>query len=444
MKASAVLLLLLMAGFGKCRQMTDGPLVTFQKFVNGEVRIKEAVVYRQLSKTNGTVFNKEWWRFGYQNDTWFVQRLRPDATNSTKLVPKDSSICGASFAQFWVVSDKNLSMATKNVATGSGPDESAAFRRSLMFEALSLGVPRELDELNIADAAVKWEGLGFSTIVGSKRDENGKVIATAPVKGQLKLGDNGFPASVEFQGVDQFPGGTVTYEFTPDALGIPKSFTSRYSGSIDRCEFLSLSLGSNDLTNAGGYQPSLFANMQTKRGVYFYTNALGYEQRNGKSYPAFQPPAPELGAAPPELHGTSWLNAAGPITLKSLQGKVVLLDFWSTQCPACIEGMPHIEKLYDEFKDQGLVVIGVCMNWGSEKAARRFITDHKISFSNMMDVDLAIADQQDGSTGRSYVLDAAPSYALIDREGKLAWKSTGSVSPTESQITDLLKSAPAR
>jgi peroxiredoxin len=445
MKVLGVLLFLLMAGFGKCDQVTDGRLATFQKFVNGEVPIKEAVVYRELSKTNGTVFNREWWRFGYQNDTWFVQRLNQDGTNSSELTPIDSTVCGASLAEFWVVSDKTLYSAAKEVATGSLPDTFGSLDRSLMFEALSLGLPRELNGLGIANAHVKWDGSKFNTIVGSKRDKNGKVIATAPLKGHLKLGDNGLPASAEYPGVDQFSGGSVTYGFTPDTLGIPKSFTEKYPDMTVRCEFLSLSLGSNDLATANGYQPSFFADMKIKRGMYVYTNALGYEQRDGKSYPAFQPPAPKLGAPPPELHGTTWLNVASPITLKSLHGQVVLLDFWAAQCSPCVEAMPHTEALYDKFKEQGLVVIGVCVNWGSEKAARRIIKDRKISFPNMMDIDLAIADQQDGSTSRSYVLvDGSPTYALIDRAGNLVWKSTGGVSPTESQITDLLKAEPSK
>jgi len=87
-------------------QETTARLATFQKFVNGEVPVKEAVVYRELSKTNGTVLNREWWRLGYQNDTWFVQRLIPVATNSSHLVPRDA-ICGASFAQLWTVSEIN-------------------------------------------------------------------------------------------------------------------------------------------------------------------------------------------------------------------------------------------------------------------------------------------------------------------------------------------------
>src|SRR5262245_31412166 len=53
-----------------------------------------------------------------------------------------------------------------------------------------------------------------------------------------------------------------------------------------------------------------------------------------------------------------WINGA-PLTLKSLRGKVVILDFWAFDCAPCIEAMPHINALDDKYGSQGLVVIGV-------------------------------------------------------------------------------------
>jgi hypothetical protein len=55
-----VLLVLSVAAAGTRWQAADDGLATFQKFVNGKIPIREAVVYRQLSNTNGTVLNREW------------------------------------------------------------------------------------------------------------------------------------------------------------------------------------------------------------------------------------------------------------------------------------------------------------------------------------------------------------------------------------------------
>jgi thiol-disulfide isomerase/thioredoxin len=440
-----LLILFVSTGAGVCGQATEAKLAMFQKFVNGEVPIKEATVYREYSATNRTVPNKEWWRFGRQNDTWYVQRLIPEVTNSSKLVPtRVSVVCGASYTQFWVVADQSLEFVTKKFVSGSHPEKNSRFDRSLMFGALSLGVPRISQAIDLAEAPVKWDGLAFNTVVVAKRDSKGAVLTTAPLAGQLKLGANGLPSSAEFPGVGQFPGGSIVYEYAEDTVGIPKGFVVSYPDATVRFTFLSLTLGSNDLTKTDGYMPSLFADMKVKRIVTLYTNELGYEQGDGKSYPSFSAPEPKLGGLAPELRGTVWLNSPKPLTLTGLRGKVVLIDFWGVDCVPCIEALPHTEALYNKFKNQGLIAIGVCYNWGTKKRVKALLKNRNITFPNMMDLDLAIADSKDGYTTWNYVLDAYPSYALIDKSGNLVWKSKASKEPTESQIKELLESQPAK
>src|SRR3989442_10640841 len=53
-----------------------------------------------------------------------------------------------------------------------------------------------------------------------------------------------------------------------------------------------------------------------------------------------------------------WING-GPMTLKSLKGKVVVIDFWAFDCEPCVEAMPHIIDLYNRYSSSGLVVIGI-------------------------------------------------------------------------------------
>jgi thiol-disulfide isomerase/thioredoxin len=53
-----------------------------------------------------------------------------------------------------------------------------------------------------------------------------------------------------------------------------------------------------------------------------------------------------------------WINS-GPLTLKSLRGQVVVVDFSAFDCEPCIDAMPHIQEVYDKYAPQGLVVIGV-------------------------------------------------------------------------------------
>lgn len=62
----------------------------------------------------------------------------------------------------------------------------------------------------------------------------------------------------------------------------------------------------------------------------------------------------------PEIAGIGgWLNSDNPITMKSLRGKVVLVDFWTYSCINCIRTLPFVTSWYDKYKDSGFVVLGI-------------------------------------------------------------------------------------
>jgi cytochrome c biogenesis protein CcdA/thiol-disulfide isomerase/thioredoxin len=66
----------------------------------------------------------------------------------------------------------------------------------------------------------------------------------------------------------------------------------------------------------------------------------------------------DLGQAP-ELTGTTdWINSE-PLTLASLRGKVVIIDFWTFECYNCVNTLPYVRDLYDKYHSQGLEIIGV-------------------------------------------------------------------------------------
>src|SRR5579871_3425142 len=81
--------------------------------------------------------------------------------------------------------------------------------------------------------------------------------------------------------------------------------------------------------------------------------------------PAFagDPAAPvqvaETHTAAPNFVGISnWFNST-PLAIGDLRGKVVLVDFWTYGCYNCVNTLPYVTKLYDRYKDKGLVVVGI-------------------------------------------------------------------------------------
>lgn len=53
-----------------------------------------------------------------------------------------------------------------------------------------------------------------------------------------------------------------------------------------------------------------------------------------------------------------WFNSA-PLSMSDLRGRVVLVDFWTYGCYNCVNTLPYVTKLYESYKDKGLVVVGV-------------------------------------------------------------------------------------
>lgn len=139
--------------------------------------------------------------------------------------------------------------------------------------------------------------------------------------------------------------------------------------------------------------------------------SLGLEQE------AFQ----KLGLAPePDPHPAPRFQSSTLDGKKfgtdEIQGKLVLLNFWATWCPPCRLEMPSMEKLYQEFKGDGLEIVAVNFMEG-EKAIEPFIKENGFTFPVLLD--------KKGEIAQSYGVHALPVTFLIRRNGNLLAKSIG-------------------
>lgn len=100
------------------------------------------------------------------------------------------------------------------------------------------------------------------------------------------------------------------------------------------------------------------------------------------------------------------------VTLSELRGQPVLLNFWASWCPPCRAEMPEIEDVYNDFRDQGFVVLAVnATNQDNPSLAIAFTEEHNLTFPILLDAD--------GSVSQRYRVHSLPTSFFIDRFGNI-------------------------
>lgn len=119
-------------------------------------------------------------------------------------------------------------------------------------------------------------------------------------------------------------------------------------------------------------------------------------------------PAPQQGFLAPDFALKS--PASESIRLSDLRGQAVLVNLWATWCPPCRAEMQTIEKIYNEYKDEGFTVLAVNMTYQDDPlAVMPFVNEQDLTFPILLD--------ETGEMANAYQLRSLPSSFFVDRSG---------------------------
>jgi thiol-disulfide isomerase/thioredoxin len=140
---------------------------------------------------------------------------------------------------------------------------------------------------------------------------------------------------------------------------------------------------------------------------------------------------PFVGLALPRLEVGGWINSDEPISTNDLRGQVVLVDFWMTTCGPCVRSMPHLVQLHEQFREQGLNVVGLTPESNETGHVAEFV-------KQLPGVDWPIAYGA-GFTFHLTGIEATPTYILYDRTGRSVWSSHSLNGAEDAIVTALAK-----
>lgn len=135
---------------------------------------------------------------------------------------------------------------------------------------------------------------------------------------------------------------------------------------------------------------------------------------------------PRIGSLAPDL---TIQDSDRTLTLSQYRDQVVVLNFWATWCPPCVEEMPSLVEMQRRMRDKGITVVAVSIDV-DENAYQKFVKDHAANL-------LTIRDPGQ-KTPNLYGTHGWPETFIIDRNGVMRRKFIGPVDWTDAEITGFL------
>ncbi|MCA0153889.1 TlpA disulfide reductase family protein [Winogradskyella vincentii] len=142
----------------------------------------------------------------------------------------------------------------------------------------------------------------------------------------------------------------------------------------------------------------------------------------GKVAPSFEAPKPD---------GTI-------VSLEELKGKVTIIDFWAAWCGPCRKENPNVVRIYNEYHDQGLEIIGVSLDGNSRQQNPKKAWLDAIEKDKLTWTQVSHLKYFNDPVARLYDINAIPATYILDKDGKIAAKNLRG-RQLEAKVQELLR-----
>jgi thiol-disulfide isomerase/thioredoxin len=139
--------------------------------------------------------------------------------------------------------------------------------------------------------------------------------------------------------------------------------------------------------------------------------------------------APRIGYLAPNFRLT---NLHGEeVSMASLEGKVVLVNFWATWCGPCRDEMPSMETLYHDYKGKGFEILAISSDMDGAPAVQPFVKKLGLSYPILLDTDFRVDDK--------YLIQSVPTTVLVDKNGFITRRVVGGRNWSNPESRDLIE-----
>lgn len=133
-----------------------------------------------------------------------------------------------------------------------------------------------------------------------------------------------------------------------------------------------------------------------------------------------------VGKPAPEIKAGGWINTK-PLSLASLKGKVVVVEFWATWCPPCRASIPHLSAMFKTYSKSGVQFISLTDE--DRAKVEPFVKEHEMPYP------IGLSSQSGGAYGVSGI----PHAVVIGRDGVVLWEGH----PMDAKFEAAVKKAAA-